>query len=193
MLIANYIFYTLFLLAMGYYTITNLQWYSYKLSRVMFHHTKTWWHFAYFLVPYALYMFVNSGSGYGFVVVLLYLPLLYRWYSSLDKPLVWTGRVKRFYGTMILFALFITFGLGKMTIVIPILLAYFITLFIEMMLFNGFKVKAQKKLDSIDGLIVIGITASYGKTSIKNYIEHLLKAKYKTYATPRSVNTLGVL
>ena len=92
---------------------------------------------------------------------------------------------------MILFALLITFGLGKMTIVIPILLAYFITLFIEMMLFNGFKVKAQKKLDSIDGLIVIGITASYGKTSIKNYIEHLLKAKYKTYATPRSVNTLG--
>jgi len=38
---------------------------------------------------------------------------------------------------------------------------------------------------------VVGITASYGKTSIKNYIEHLLKVKYKTYATPRSVNTLG--
>ena len=37
----------------------------------------------------------------------------------------------------------------------------------------------------------MGITASYGKTSIKNYVEHLLKAKYKTYATPRSVNTLG--
>ena len=191
MLIANYIFYTLFLLAMGYYTITNLQWYSYKLSRVVFHHTKTWWHFAYFLVPYALYMFVNSVSDYGFVVVLVYLPLLYRWYTSLDKPLVWTGRVKRFYATMVLFALFITFAFNTMTIFIPVLLAYFISLFIEMMLFSGFKVKAQKKIDSMSELKVVGITASYGKTSIKNYIEHLLKAKYKTYATPRSVNTLG--
>ena len=40
-------------------------------------------------------------------------------------------------------------------------------------------------------MTVVGITASYGKTSIKNYIEHLVKNKYKTYATPRSVNTYG--
>jgi UDP-N-acetylmuramoyl-tripeptide--D-alanyl-D-alanine ligase len=59
------------------------------------------------------------------------------------------------------------------------------------MLFHGFKVKAQEKLEAMEDLIVVGITASYGKTSIKNYIEHLLKAKYRTYATPRSVNTLG--
>ncbi|SFV61546.1 UDP-N-acetylmuramoylalanyl-D-glutamyl-2,6-diaminopimelate--D-alanyl-D-alanine ligase [hydrothermal vent metagenome] len=59
------------------------------------------------------------------------------------------------------------------------------------MLFNGFKKKAEERLESMEDLIVIGITASYGKTSIKNYVEHLLKAKYKTYATPRSVNTLG--
>jgi UDP-N-acetylmuramoyl-tripeptide--D-alanyl-D-alanine ligase len=59
------------------------------------------------------------------------------------------------------------------------------------MLFNGFKVKATKKIESMSYMKVVGITASYGKTSIKNYVEHLLKAKYKTYATPRSVNTLG--
>jgi UDP-N-acetylmuramoyl-tripeptide--D-alanyl-D-alanine ligase len=59
------------------------------------------------------------------------------------------------------------------------------------MLFNGFKVKAQKKISDMPEMKVVGITASYGKTSIKNYIAHLLKEKYKTYATPRSVNTLG--
>jgi UDP-N-acetylmuramoyl-tripeptide--D-alanyl-D-alanine ligase len=59
------------------------------------------------------------------------------------------------------------------------------------MLFHGFKVKAEKKIEEMKDLTVVGITASYGKTSIKNYIEHLLKAKYRTYATPRSVNTLG--
>ena len=191
MMLVNFIFYALFLLAMGYYFITNLQWYSYKLERVIFHHTKTWWHFVYFLIPYALYMLISYTSDYGFVVVIAYLALFIQWYRGLDKPLVWTGRVKRFYAGMLVFAIFITFGLGHFTVIIPILLAYFVSLFIEKMLFDGFKVKAQKKIEAMENLTVVGITASYGKTSIKNYIEHLLKAKYKTYATPRSVNTLG--
>ena len=191
MILANFIFYGLFLFAMGYYFITNLQWYSYKLNRVIFHHTKTWWHFVYFLIPFALYMFLTYTTDYGFVVALAYVALLFQWYKGLDKPLVWTGRVKRFYAIMVLFGIFITFALGHFTVLIPIFLAYFLSLFIEKMLFNGFKVKAQKKIESMKDLTVVGITASYGKTSIKNYIEHLLKAKYKTYATPRSVNTLG--
>ncbi|MEA3433018.1 MAG: UDP-N-acetylmuramoyl-tripeptide--D-alanyl-D-alanine ligase [Campylobacterota bacterium] len=187
----NSLFYGLFILTMGYYAITNLQWYSYKLERVLFHHTKTWWHFVYFLIPYALYMLVNSTTNFGFIVVIVYLALLFQWYKGLDKPLVWTGRVKRFYAAMLLFAIFIALAFKQFTVVIPIFLAYFISLFIEKMLFNGFKVKAQKKIEAMDNLTVVGITASYGKTSIKNYVEHLLKAKYKTYATPRSVNTLG--
>ncbi len=43
----------------------------------------------------------------------------------------------------------------------------------------------------MSNLIVIGITASYGKTSIKNYLASILSSKYRVYATPRSVNTLG--
>ncbi len=187
----NSLFYGLFILAMGYYAITNLQWYSYKLERVMFHHTKTWWHFVYFLIPYALYMLVNSTTDFGFVVAIIYLALLFQWYRGLDKPLVWTGRVKRFYAAMLLFAIFIALAFNQFTVVLPIFLAYFVSLYIEKMLFSGFKVKAQKKIETMENLTVVGITASYGKTSIKNYIEHLLKAKYKTYATPRSVNTLG--
>jgi len=191
MILLNTIFYTLFILAIGYYFITNLQWYSYKLNRVLFHHTKTWWHFVYFLVPFALYALVDGMSEYGFVVVIGYLGLLFQWYRGLDKPLVFTGRVKRFFAALIFFALFITLVFKHFVVVLPLFLAYFVSMFLEKMLFNGFKIKAQKKIESMEDLIVIGITASYGKTSIKNYIEHLLKAKYKTYATPRSVNTLG--
>jgi len=191
MILLNTIFYALFILAIGYYSITNLQWYSYKLNRVLFHHTKTWWHFVYFLVPFALYALADGMSEYGFVVVIGYLGLLYQWYRGLDKPLVFTGRVKRFYAALILFALFITVAFKHFAVILPLFLAYFVSMFIEKMLFNGFKVKAQKKIESMEDLTVVGITASYGKTSIKNYIEHLLKAKYKTYATPRSVNTLG--
>ncbi len=192
MQIVNLIFYILFLMGMGYYAITNLQWYSYKLERVIFHHTKGWWHFAYFLIPYGVYMLVDyAAPQYGFVVVIAYLGLLFQWYRGLDKPLVWTGRVKRFYAVMMLFALFIALTFHHFTVIIPIFLAYFISLFIEKMLFNGFKKKAQAKIEAMDHLNVVGITASYGKTSIKNFVAHLLSAKYNTYATPRSVNTLG--
>jgi len=191
MILLNSIFYALFILAIGYYFITNLQWYSYKLNRVLFHHTKTWWHFVYFLIPFALYAFVDGMSDYGFVVAIAYLVLLFQWYRGLDKPLVFTGRVKRFFAAMLLFAIFIAVAFNHFAVILPLFLAYFISLFIEKMLFTGFKVKAQKKIEAMENLIVVGITASYGKTSIKNYIEHLLKAKYKTYATPRSVNTLG--
>lgn len=191
MILLNSIFYALFILAIGYYFITNLQWYSYKLNRVLFHHTKTWWHFVYFLVPFALYAFVDGMGDYGFVVVIAYSALLVQWYRGLDKPLVFTGRVKRFFAALLLFALFIAVVFKHFAVVLPLFLAYFVSMFIEKMLFNGFKVKAQKKIEAMENLIVVGITASYGKTSIKNYVEHLLKAKYKTYATPRSVNTLG--
>ncbi len=191
MILLNSIFYAFFILAIGYYFITNLQWYSYKLNRVLFHHTKTWWHFVYFLVPFALYAFVDGMGNYGFVVVIAYLALLFQWYRGLDKPLVFTGRVKRFYAALMLFALFIAVVFQHFAVILPLFLAYFVSMFIEKMLFNGFKVKAQKKIEAMEDLIIVGITASYGKTSIKNYIEHLLKAKYKTYATPRSVNTLG--
>lgn len=187
----NSLFYALFILAMGYYFITNLQWYSYKLKRVLFHHTKTWWHYVYFLVPFALYMLVSTTSDYGFVVVVAYMGLLYQWYKGLDKPLIYTGRVKRFFAAMLFFAIFLAITFNQFMVVIPIFLAYFVSMIMEKMLFNGFKVKAEKKIDAMPEMKIVGITASYGKTSIKNYIEHLLKVKYKTYATPRSVNTLG--
>lgn len=191
MILVNSIFYALFILAIGYYFITNLQWYSYKLNRVLFHHTKTWWHFVYFLVPFALYAFVDGTSEYGFIVVIVYLGLLYRWYKGLDKSLVFTGRIKRFFAALALFSIFITLAFKHFAVILPLFMAYFVSLVIEKMLFNGFKVKAQQKIESMTEMKVVGITASYGKTSIKNYIEHLLQAKYKTYATPRSVNTLG--
>ncbi|HEO99725.1 MAG TPA: UDP-N-acetylmuramoyl-tripeptide--D-alanyl-D-alanine ligase [Epsilonproteobacteria bacterium] len=191
MLILNAIAHLLFIAAIGYYFITNLQWYSYKLERVIFHHTKTWWHFVYFLVPFALYALVDGISQFGFVVAFAYLPLLYLWYRGLDKPLVFTGRVKRFYAALILFALFIAVALQHFGVVLPLFLAYAVSMFIEKMLFEGFKRKAEQKLADMEDMTVVGITASYGKTSIKNFITHILSSRYKTYATPRSVNTLG--
>ncbi|HFS85492.1 MAG TPA: UDP-N-acetylmuramoyl-tripeptide--D-alanyl-D-alanine ligase [Epsilonproteobacteria bacterium] len=191
MLFINAIAYVLFIAAIGYYFITNLQWYSYKLNRVIFHHTKVWWHYLYFLLPFSSYVLLARVSEYSFVVVVLYLPFLYRWYRGLDKPLVFTGRVKRFAAALFLFALFFSVVFQQFTVIIPLFLAYFVSMGIEKMLFEGFRRKAEDKLDAMPDMIIVGITASYGKTSIKNFIAHLLRAKYNTYATPRSVNTMG--
>lgn len=37
---------------------------------------------------------------------------------------------------------------------------------------------------------VIGITGSYGKTTTKNYLRDILNGRYKSYATPKSYNTM---
>jgi UDP-N-acetylmuramoyl-tripeptide--D-alanyl-D-alanine ligase len=194
--IVNVLSNILFVLALGYYFMTNMQWYSYKLERVLFHHTKTWWHLVYFLIPLFLYFTVNRESNFSIVVSLAYIAMLYMWRKEQDKPLVFTGRVKRFFAALVFFTLFLVMmkyiiKFEILVVIIPLILAYATSAMMEAMLFRGFQMKAEKKLESMPNMVVIGITASYGKTSIKNYIAHILSAKYNVYATPRSVNTFG--
>ncbi len=187
----------IFVLALGYYFMTNMQWYSYKLERVLFHHTKTWWHLAYFVFPLLAYFLLNKYFNLSIIATVVYMGMLYKWRSEQDKPLVFTGRVKRFFAALVFFTFFIVMmkfvGMGyeSFAVVIPIFLAYMVSAMMEKMLFLGFQKKAEKKLESMPNMVVIGVTASYGKTSIKNYIAHILSAKYNVYATPRSVNTFG--
>ena len=73
----------------------------------------------------------------------------------------------------------------------PLALAYIGSYMIEKFLFMTYKKEAKKKLQSMKELQIICITGSYGKTSIKNFVAEILAKKYRVYATPRSVNTLG--
>jgi len=186
----------LFVLALGYYFMTNMQWYSYRLNRVLLHHTKTWWHLVYFLIPLFLYFAVNRETDFSIIVTLLYVLALYLWRKEQDKPLVFTGRVKRFFASLLFFTLFLIMikfivKFEILLVITPLILAYFSSSLMEAMLFRGFQMKAEKKLDAMPNMVVVGVTASYGKTSIKNYITHILSESYKVYATPRSVNTFG--
>ncbi len=189
----NLFAYFLMLGALGYYIITTLQWYSYCLERVIFHHTKAYWNYFYFFLPFVSYDFVMmfTQNRYGFIVVLLYLPIFFYWVWQIDKKLVFTGRVKRFFALLALFGIFFVFVFKIYTLFIPIFLAWLVSLGIEKMLFTAFYKKAKKRLESMPNLQVVGVTASYGKTSIKNFLSTILAQKYSVYATPRSVNTLG--
>ena len=53
---------------------------------------------------------------------------------------------------------------------------------------------AKKKLKSMPNLHKVGITGSYGKTSMKFYLSELLSSQYETLKTPESFNTpMGVV
>ncbi len=189
----NFLVYLLFVLALGYYFITTAQWYSYKLNRVIFHHTKPLWNIFYFLVPFAAYEALNFAklNIAQPVLLIIYIVALYLWYRKLDKPLVFTGRVKRFFALLFIVSTALYFLTDKSLLFIPLIVAWFGSVLIEKLLFNKYIYMAEDKLDSMQDLIIVGVTASYGKTSMKNFISELLSSKYKVYATPRSVNTLG--
>jgi UDP-N-acetylmuramoyl-tripeptide--D-alanyl-D-alanine ligase len=183
-------------MCLGWYLITNLQWYNYKLERVIFKHHKWYWHINYFIVPIVMY-YLLEPLFFALFFYLLYLTAFILWNKTLDKPLVLTSRVKRFLGIL----LFITFAINLLclfapscqgvTIFIPLMLAYVSSHILEKIFFISFKHKAKQKLKLIPNLKIIAITASFGKTSIKNYMYQVLSKKYKTYKTPRSVNTLA--
>lgn len=53
--------------------------------------------------------------------------------------------------------------------------------------------QAKKKMQNYPDLIKIGITGSYGKTSVKNFLDTILSEKYNVLSTPFNYNTtMGV-
>ncbi len=125
------------------------------------------------------------------------------------KPLVFTVRALRILGTaLILEAVFYAvvtyfttraFGLvlslaGIAVAPYIIVLANIILTPVEKSIQNYYINDARRILNSCPNLIVIGITGSYGKTSMKFYLSTLLKVKYNVLATPESYNTtMGVV
>ena len=64
---------------------------------------------------------------------------------------------------------------------------------IEKAIQNWYINDAKKILDSMPDLHKVGITGSYGKTSMKFYLSELLASQYETLKTPESFNTpMGV-
>ncbi|MDE6582982.1 MAG: UDP-N-acetylmuramoyl-tripeptide--D-alanyl-D-alanine ligase [Duncaniella sp.] len=127
------------------------------------------------------------------------------------KPLVYTPRVKRILAMMWLLALAVlclSFAFGEdWWMVIPaIALAEYVASHnfaiaavwvlkpVEKAINNRYYRDAQRILQSMPDLKVIGITGSYGKTSTKHYLYRILQEKYDTVMTPGSFNTtLGVV
>lgn len=122
------------------------------------------------------------------------------------KPLVFTGRAKRIYGTALGVcgvALALPLGLGECSALVSLVifllviqLAPFAVIAANLLLVpvqhsinRHFIRMARRKLEQFKPQI-IAITGSYGKTSTKYFIERILSEKFEVLKTPQSYNTL---
>lgn len=118
-------------------------------------------------------------------------------------PLKYTSRTKRYIIGLNLFIIVII-TLSNMIIniknqiyffplfsILPWILLFpvhYLLLPIEKSIKKYFRKQAEDKLKKMAGILKIGITGSYGKTSVKNMLYHLLKEDARVYMTPYSYN-----
>ncbi len=125
--------------------------------------------------------------------------------KAAKKPLVFTPRVKRLYTVYAVILIVLAFFIWKwlpivivpalIPLIMPFLLAFsgLLAWPIEKIISEFYFRDAQRKLRDMPGLIRIGITGSYGKTSVKFFLGTILSEKYNVLVTPSSFNTpMGV-
>ena len=151
-----------------------------------------------------------------FLDILLILTLLLIWVvyramcrMSTKKKFVVTPRVRRMFVTCGIFAALILALTGILTGVDRLpgvcmvltcgaflwtILANVINHPMEAAINRHYINDARRKLKAVPGIRVIGVTGSYGKTSVKFYLKELLSVRYNVLATPESYNTpMGVV
>lgn len=184
----------LFNFCLAFYLITALQWYSYKLTRLIFHYHRPLWHLYFLALPYLVFL---TSLGFSWLALgyfaLIHTPLLYLWNKKIDKKLIFTPKVRWFfifvcfYGLCCaILSLRFSFLFNLLTIPLALLNLKILDFFQALY----FKKKAHNKITKNKNLTIILITASFGKTSIKNFLYELVSEDFKAYKSPRSVNTL---
>lgn len=160
------------------------------------------------IIPILLFA-INQNIISLSVNILAYLILIFTSKKVKEKKaFVQTARIKRMYATYltIIVAIWICANLFDYRIFLSIIniiaiLAYVFVYIvsvinkpIENFIKGGFCRKAVHKLKEMHNLRTIGITGSYGKTSVKYIINTILSQKYNTLMTPESYNTtMGVV
>lgn len=150
-------------------------------------------------------------SNIGLIIVsILQIAIGFKWFNVIKnnqdkKKLVITARIKRLIITTTLLYLLPLFTVKNIWLFatieltmsylnpLVVLIAMFINMPIEKLVYLHFKTKAQSKLKGMNKLKIIGITGSYGKTSSKNILADILNIKYNALPTPRNLNTYNGL
>lgn len=117
---------------------------------------------------------------------------------GVTSPLAWTARLRRLAvivgsaasglfvaGAVVESSLMISLTLFALPLLVD--LALILLGPVERVLGSRWVAKAARKLEAV-GADVVAITGSYGKTTTKNYVAHLLAGSRRTVASPASFN-----
>ncbi|TSC90333.1 MAG: UDP-N-acetylmuramoyl-tripeptide--D-alanyl-D-alanine ligase [Microgenomates group bacterium Gr01-1014_5] len=154
-----------------------------------------------------LYLHILQLEGYQWKHFLTWV-FGHLWIRKLGnkKPLVWTSKAIFLYYTafvltcllpLLVFLISQNITYTGLTFVILFLQPY-IPLLFSLALIKPFEIwnktktiqDTRRKVDSLPNLQVIGITGSFGKTSVKEFLYQILRTKYKVLKTPESYNTV---
>ena len=177
-------------------TVLNLKWFFPHIVELLF---------ALFFL-----LFTDNVSAILFSVMFAFVGIFSLPHKA-KKPLVFTHRVQRLFITCAIINIAIILLLSKLfasNIRLAGLLlfaSYALSAFVaelanlinyplEKLLSNRYILDAKRKLKNSPNLSVIGVTGSYGKTSVKHYLHTLLSDKFEVLMTPQSYNTpLGIV
>jgi len=172
----------------------------------------------FFLLPFVLRLPAVDAESAGILPVVLYAAfgaaslglILLREKTKAKKQFKYTARVKRLFTAAAFLCLLLLGVLWQLRAepFLFLLLVGFLPPFAPGLVFlsnillipvekaiNYYYYRdAQKKLQAMPRLKVIGITGSYGKTSTKHIVQKILSQKYNVLMTPGSYNTtMGVI
>lgn len=201
-LIINYILLLIFNTHMlqlnSYFFLKHIKWMRKNIKKILLQ--------LILVIPTMLTFFDNTLLNI-IAIIILAISIIYNIpKKNIKIPLKFTGRVIRLIFTDMLISILILFVGGiqnylitKLIIInifanILIISSNFVNQPIEKLIRNRYINEAKRILNEMPHLLVIGITGSYGKTSMKNFLYSLLSEKYDVLKTPQNYNTtMGVV
>ncbi|MBO4323852.1 MAG: UDP-N-acetylmuramoyl-tripeptide--D-alanyl-D-alanine ligase, partial [Lachnospiraceae bacterium] len=198
------------------YNLHMLQLNGYKNGEHLKRTLRTWnrqWILMIGIVPGVLRL-IWTGLGID-IVCAVYLVLLILIYNLMrrtkaKKKLVYTARVKRMLAAHVIVsailpaAAWLVLGFDYLSagLVLSVSLQWILLVLTNFLMKPAEKTVGQHYINDAkrrlkemgDRLTIIGVTGSYGKTSVKFYLKTLLSARYDVLVTPESFNTpMGVV
>lgn len=174
-----------------------------------------------FAVSVAITYAVTYDGRYGWIRIFPWTVAIVGWGSMYfhralgceRQPLVYTARCKRLltaHAIVCLAVVLLAWKIGKLAsesvasgmLFLPLVmtgdvlwceLSLLIMILPERMIARNYLRRCKKSLASYTDMIVVGITGSFGKTSVKQIAQAILSVAFSVYATPQNYNTpMGV-
>lgn len=184
----------------SYFFVKHVNWMKKNVNKIVKQ-------FLFIEIPFFLTLFNNTFFNV-LAIIILALSIVYNFPKKKSKiALKFTPRVIRmFVCEAILFAILLFAGgisekhlifkvsIANILSIVFAMIANFINKPIELAIKEHYINDAKRILKSMPNLIVIGITGSYGKTSVKNFLYKTLSSQYEVLITPKNYNTpMGVV